>query len=83
MINNNEQTKTGDNLTNHFVAYCGIDCTVGPPYQNDCTEGSLGSNPANACGACAVRRCSLEKQISLCAYVRNIHVQYWKSNMTV
>jgi len=68
MINNNEQTNTGYNLTNRYVAYCGIDCTGCPRYQNDCPEGCLGSNPANDCDACKVRRCSLEKQITSCAY---------------
>jgi hypothetical protein len=84
MINDNEQTQTGDHsssiptgslppetgeyLTNRYIAYCGIDCTVCPRYKNDCPEGCLGSNPANDCGLCAVRRCSLEKQIDNCAY---------------
>ncbi|MHC1739794.1 MAG: DUF3795 domain-containing protein [Anaerolineaceae bacterium] len=63
-----QQFVTGDNLNNRYIAYCGIDCTVCPRYQNDCAEGCLGSKPANDCGACAVRRCSLEKLVINCAY---------------
>jgi hypothetical protein len=68
MTKNNEQKQTGDNLANRYIAYCGNDCTICPQYHNNCAEGCLGSNPANYCGTCAVRKCNLEKQIANCAY---------------
>lgn len=84
MIKNNAKSQTGDcsssipsgslpsetcgSIAYRFIAYCGNDCTKCPQYLHACSEGCLGSNPANYCNTCAVRRCNLEKKMTNCAY---------------
>ena len=61
-------SSTPVNLSNSYIAYCGIDCSRCPHYRNSCPEGCLGSTCANDCGLCEVRNCGLESRVINCAY---------------
>lgn len=56
------------NPGNRYVAYCGIDCSQCPQYQNSCPDGCLGITCVDYCGQCEVRKCSMERQSVNCGY---------------
>ena len=56
------------NTNNRYVAYCGIDCSQCPQYQNSCPEGCLGITGVDYCGQCEVRKCSMERQSVNCGF---------------
>ena len=53
-------------ISNRYIAYCGIDCTTCPRYQGSCPEGCLGGICADDCGLCEVRICGLERHVTNC-----------------
>jgi hypothetical protein len=56
------------NMSNRYIAYCGIDCSRCPQYQNICPDGCLGITGVDYCTLCEVRRCNLEQQFANCTY---------------
>ena len=56
------------NLSIRYIAYCGIDCSQCPQYQNSCPKGCLGITCVDYCGQCEVRKCSMECNSVNCGY---------------
>ena len=58
------------NPGNRYVAYCGIDCSQCPQYQNSCPDGCLGITCVDYCGQCEVRKCGMDRQSVNCGYCK-------------
>lgn len=65
---NPHPSATPINMSNRYIAYCGIDCSQCPQYQNSCPEGCLGITGVDYCGQCEVRKCSIEHQSVNCGF---------------
>jgi hypothetical protein len=60
-------TPSPTNMTDSFIAYCGVNCASCPKYKNKTCPGCL-SDTCSGCTPCNVRACNRERGIVNCAH---------------